>query len=89
MSVSRKVAPLPNLGTGDHGRGTQSMNNLFFRLYLAAQSLLGREDGQGLAEYALTFTVIALGTIAGESAVAQQVNHTFIAITPTITAGIA
>ena len=64
------------------------MNNLLNKLYLAAQSLLGREDGQGLTEYALAFTVIALGTVAGESAVAQQVNHTFIAIATTISTSI-
>ena len=64
------------------------MNNLIFKMYLAAQSFLEREDGQGITEYALTFTVIALGTVAGESAVAQQINHTFIAITTTITTGI-
>lgn len=64
------------------------MNDLFLKLYLAAQSLLQREDGQGLTEYALAFTVIALGTVAGQSAIAQQVNHTFIAITTTITAAV-
>ncbi|HXS77026.1 MAG TPA: hypothetical protein VN753_12670 [Terracidiphilus sp.] len=64
------------------------MNNLFLKVYLAAQSALSREDGQGLTEYALAFTVIALGTVAGESAVAQQVNHTFISIASTITTGI-
>lgn len=64
------------------------MNDLFLKLYLAAQSLLQREDGQGLTEYALAFTVIALGTVAGQSAIAQQVNHTFIAITTTITTAV-
>ena len=64
------------------------MNNLFFKLYLAAQSIIERNDGQGLTEYALAFTVIALGTVAGQSAVAQQVNHTFISIASTITTSI-
>jgi len=64
------------------------MNSLFNKIYLAVQTLLDRNDGQGLTEYALAFTVIALGTIAGESAVAQQVNHTFISIATTITTGI-
>jgi hypothetical protein len=36
----------------------------------------------------MAFSVIALGTVAGESAVAQQINHTFIALATTITAGI-
>jgi Flp pilus assembly pilin Flp len=64
------------------------MNNLFLKVYLAAQSWLSREEGQGLTEYALAFTVIALGTVAGQSAVAEQVNHTFISIASTITTGI-
>jgi len=64
------------------------MNSLLNKIYLAVQTLLDRNDGQGLTEYALAFTVIALGTVAGESAVAQQVNHTFIAIATTITTGI-
>ena len=64
------------------------MNKLFHKLYLAAQSFLERKSGQGLTEYALAFTVIALGTVAGESAVAQQVNHTFVSIASTITTNI-
>ena len=51
------------------------MNSLFNKIYLAVQALLDRNDGQGLTEYALAFTVIALGTVAGESAVAQQVSQ--------------
>lgn len=64
------------------------MNTLFLKLYLAAQSLLERKGGQGVTEYAMAFSMIALGTVAGESAVAQKVNQTFIAITTTITAGV-
>jgi Flp pilus assembly pilin Flp len=68
--------------------GESTMNNLFLKLHSAAQSFLQRENGQGLTEYALAFTVIALGTVAGQSAIAQQVNHTFIAITSTITTAV-
>jgi Flp pilus assembly pilin Flp len=64
------------------------MNNLFLKIYSAAQSLIESEKGQGLTEYALAFTVIALGTVAGQSAIAQQVNHTFVAITSTITTAV-
>jgi len=61
------------------------MNSLFQKLCKAAASFLDRRDGQGLTEYALVFTVIALGTVAGQSAVAQQVNHVFTSIASTIT----
>ena len=64
------------------------MNKLFLKLYLTAQSFREREDGQGLTEYAMAFAIIALGTVAGESVVAQKLNHTFIAIATTITAGV-
>ena len=64
------------------------MNKLFHKLHLAAQSFLNRRQGQGLTEYALAFTVIALGTVATESAIAQQMNHTFVTIATTITTGI-
>jgi Flp pilus assembly pilin Flp len=64
------------------------MKDLRQDLYSAAQSFLNRREGQGLTEYALAFSVIALGTVAGQSAVAQQVNHTFISIASTITTSI-
>jgi Flp pilus assembly pilin Flp len=64
------------------------MKDLLHDLYSAAQSFLKRSEGQGLTEYALAFSVIALGTVAGQSAVAQQVNHTFISIASTITTSI-
>jgi Flp pilus assembly pilin Flp len=65
------------------------MKDLFHKLHLNAQSFLVRnDDGQGLTGYALAFTVIALGTVAGQSAIAQQVNHTFIAITSTLTTAV-
>lgn len=64
------------------------MNNLLLKLYLAADALKNRNDGQGVTEYAMTFAVIALGTVAGESAVAQKINHTFIALATTVTTGI-
>jgi len=64
------------------------MERLFLKLHLAARAVLVFEAGQGLTEYAMAFSLIALGTVAGQSAVAQQVNHTFIAITTTITTNI-
>jgi hypothetical protein len=36
----------------------------------------------------MAFSVIALGTVAGQSAVAAKVNHTFIAVASTITTAI-
>jgi Flp pilus assembly pilin Flp len=64
------------------------MNNLLLKLYLAIQDLRDRKDGQGVTEYAMAVSVIALGTVAGESAVAQKINSTFITVASTITTGI-
>ena len=64
------------------------MKALLSRTSLIARSVFKSEAGQGLTEYAMTFGLIALGTVAGQSAVAHSVNHTFIAIASTITTSI-
>jgi Flp pilus assembly pilin Flp len=64
------------------------MNDLFLKLYLSAKSILNCKDGQNLAEYAMTFSLIALGCVAGLSAVAHGINQTFIAVATTITTGV-
>jgi Flp pilus assembly pilin Flp len=38
------------------------------------------ETGQDLVEYGLTMAVIALGSVAGMTAVAQSVNQTFLVV---------
>lgn len=83
MNKDREVLLLPHPWTAQQKRES-TMNDFFFKLYVAAQAFLDRKNGQGLTEYALAFTIIALGTVAGESAVAEQVNHTFISIASTI-----
>ena len=44
-----------------------------------------RENGQDLTEYALCFSMIALGSVAGMDALASGLDHTFttVATTPT------
>lgn len=65
------------------------MNDLFLNLYLATKSILGRKHGQSMTEYAMAVGLIALGCVAGESAVAHSVNQTFIVLATTITTGVA
>jgi len=86
MTESREVAT-PQIFSGDATEAGEIMKN-FLKLYLAAKSLVDRQNGQGLTEYAMAFSLIALGTVAGQTAVAQQVNHTFISIATTITTSI-
>ena len=86
---NRELVLLPATSSSTQAKaGEGTMNDLFLELYLAAQSSLERENGQGLTEYAMAFSVIALGTVAGQSAVAAKVNHTFIAVASTITTAI-
>ncbi len=61
------------------------MQNLFLRMYVSARLLLQREEAQSVVDYALCFTVVALGTVAGMSAVANSVNHSLIAVSGTFT----
>ena len=73
-------------GADPEQREKAKMNNLFLKLYAAAQTALAREHGQSMSEYALAFSLIALGCVAGQSAVASSINHTFIALATNITA---
>jgi Flp pilus assembly pilin Flp len=47
---------------------------------MIAGGMLAREDGQDLPEYALCFTSIALGTVAGMSSIASGVNTVFYSV---------
>lgn len=53
------------------------MNNLFLALYVRLQSLMNREDGQDLVEYALLVCLIALAAITGVKNVATAVSTVF------------
>ena len=60
------------------------MQSLIFKVCVLAKTLLAHDEAQNLTEYALCFTVIALGTVAGMSAIATSVGHTFVAVTNTL-----
>ena len=64
------------------------MNSLFLKLYVKAQDLMYRQDGQSMSEYVMAVGLIALGAVAGETAIARSVNQTFIALATTITTGV-
>jgi pilus assembly protein Flp/PilA len=53
------------------------MNNLFLTLYVKLQTLVAREEGQDLVEYALLVALIALAAITGVKNVATAVNLVF------------
>jgi pilus assembly protein Flp/PilA len=53
------------------------MNNLILALYVKVQSILTREDGQDLVEYALLVCLISLAAISGVSKAASAVTGVF------------
>jgi Flp pilus assembly pilin Flp len=61
------------------------MQGLFLKLRTVLNAILVLEAGQDLPEYALTFTVIALGTVAGMSSIANGVNLTFTVVANVLT----
>jgi Flp pilus assembly pilin Flp len=60
------------------------MPMLMNSLYMHLGSLIAREEGQDLVEYAMLFSVIALGAVAGMSGLASAVNTTLQTIANTI-----
>lgn len=60
------------------------MQSLILKMCVLLKTLLAHDEAQNLAEYALCFTVIALGSVAGMSAIATSVGHTFVAVTNTL-----
>jgi Flp pilus assembly pilin Flp len=76
------------LAHGTSEKEETKMNDLFLKLYVAAKSFLASENGQGMAEYAMTVALIAFGCIAGEAAVAHSVNNVFVSITATFAGSI-
>ena len=53
------------------------MNNLFLAMYVKLQTLMNREEGQDLVEYALLVCLIALAAITGVNKVAGAVTSVF------------
>jgi Flp pilus assembly pilin Flp len=65
------------------------MQDLILKLNTVARLVLDRTEGQGMTEYALAVSLIALGCIAGEAAIATSVNHVFISLGTTIINGVS
>jgi len=64
------------------------MQDLILKMYVAVQSLRDRTGGQSMTEYAMAVGLIALGCVAGEAAIATNVNHIFVTVATTITNGV-
>ena len=60
------------------------MNTLFLKMYIKAQDLMHRDEGQDLVEYALLVALISLGAIATIGGITTQVKNIFISISTTL-----
>jgi pilus assembly protein Flp/PilA len=61
------------------------MNDLMIKMYVAVKSLIAREEGQDLVEYALVVALIAFGAITGMGYLAHGINNAFSAVATTLT----
>lgn len=53
------------------------MNDLMIKMYVAVKSMIEREEGQDLVEYALVVALIAFGAITGMGYLATGINNAF------------
>ena len=53
------------------------MNDLMIKMYLTAKTLIEREEGQDLVEYALVVALVAFGAIAGMRTLSTEINSAF------------
>jgi len=60
------------------------MNSVSAKVYLFVRTLLEREEGQDMVEYALVVALIAFGAITGMSSVASGINSAFTEFATTI-----
>jgi pilus assembly protein Flp/PilA len=60
------------------------MNSLMLKLFVKMQSLMVREEGQDLVEYALTVALVAFGATAALQTVGQGLNSAFTNISSTL-----
>lgn len=65
------------------------MKTYFLTLSVKLQSLLSREEGQDLIEYALVVALIAFAATAGMRTLAADINNAFGSIGNSLTSTIA
>jgi pilus assembly protein Flp/PilA len=60
------------------------MRSFFSKLFFELNSLLAREDGQDLVEYALVVALIAFGATSALKLLGVGLNHAFTNISSTL-----
>jgi pilus assembly protein Flp/PilA len=64
------------------------MNDLMIKMYITLKSVMDREEGQDLVEYALVVALIAFGAIAGMKFLSSQINLAFSRIAATLSSNV-
>jgi pilus assembly protein Flp/PilA len=65
------------------------MNNLLLQMYVKMQTLICREEGQDLVEYALVVALIAFGAVLAMGALATEINSAFQDISSDLASALA
>ncbi|HEX7730959.1 MAG TPA: Flp family type IVb pilin [Terracidiphilus sp.] len=60
------------------------MNTLYIKMLISLKSVMEREEGQDLVEYALVVALIAFGAVAGMKALSGGINSAFSNISNTL-----
>ena len=53
------------------------MNEMMLKMYVKMQTLMAREEGQDLVEYALVVALIAFGAVAAMKGLSTEINVAF------------
>lgn len=64
------------------------MSTFPLAIYAFLRSIVVREEGQDLVEYALIMAMITLGSVTGMGSLASGINDVFTTLATTITANV-
>ncbi len=53
------------------------MNEMMLKMYIKLQTLMAREEGQDLVEYALVVALIAFGAVTAMKGLSTEINSAF------------
>jgi pilus assembly protein Flp/PilA len=56
------------------------MNEMILKMYVKMQTLMAREEGQDLVEYALVVALIAFGAVTAMKGLSNEINTAFMTI---------
>jgi pilus assembly protein Flp/PilA len=87
-----RLALSPGVSLGCHfsqsTHGDPKMKNKMISICYKVYSILNREEGQDLIEYALVVALIAFAATAGMNTVANDINNAFLKIGSKLTTAI-